>query len=123
MQAIHNNQNWIYAQQKKDSPVNERIVYQYQKQASVTVWAGVTLTGEKTPFIFIEKGVKINQHLYLKFLKEQLIPWINRIFKETGITLQQDGATSHTANVVQDCCKDNMQDSKERIYGLPLHQI
>ena len=44
----------------------------------------------------------------MKLLKEQLIPWIKRLFKETGIILQQDGATSPTANVVQDWCKDNM---------------
>ena len=39
---------------------------------------------------------------------EQSIPWINRTFKETGIPLQQDGAETHIANVVQDWCKDNM---------------
>ena len=39
---------------------------------------------------------------------EQLIPWINRTFEEAGITLQQDGADTHTANVVQDWCKNNM---------------
>ena len=94
MQAIHNNQNdWIYTQRKEYITVNEQIAYQCQKPASVMVWPGVTLTGEKTPLIFIEEGVKINQHVYLKLLKEQLIPWINRTFKETSITLQ--GAESH----------------------------
>ena len=106
VQAIHNNQNnRIYAQRKE-----ERIAYQRQKSAFVMAWADVNSTGEKTPLIFIEKGVKINQHVYLNLLKKQLIPWINRMFKETGITLQQDGATSYTANVVQGQygrCKDN----------------
>ena len=37
-----------------------------------------------------------------------MISWINRMFKETGITLQQDRAISHTANIIQDWCKDNM---------------
>ena len=46
------------------------------------VWAGVTSTGEKTSLIFIEEGVKTNQQVYLKLLKEQLIPWINRTFRD-----------------------------------------
>ena len=41
-------------------------------------------------------------------LKEQLVPWINPTFKECGITLQQDGATSHTANLVKEWCNKNM---------------
>ena len=87
VQALHNNKNnQIYTQQKEDIPANKRIVYQHQKPASVMVWVGVTSIGKKTPFIFIKEGVKINQHANLKLLKEQLIPWINRTFKETGIT-------------------------------------
>ena len=106
VQATHKNQNeQIYAQQKGDIPVNEQIAYQRQKTASVMVWAGVTSTSEKTPLIFIEEGLKINQHVYLKLLKGQLIPWINRAF-ETGITLQQGTATSYIANVFQDRCKN-----------------
>ena len=72
------------------------------------VWAGATSTGEKTPSIFIEEGVKINQHVYLNMLKEQLVPWINATSKEPGTTLQQDGATSYTANLVQEWCNKNM---------------
>ena len=83
VQAIYNNQNnRIYAQRKEDIPVNERVAYQHRTPASVMVWAGVTSTVEKTHLIFIEVGVKINQHVYLKLLKEQLIPWINRTLKE-----------------------------------------
>ena len=41
-------------------------------------------------------------------LKEQLVPRINATFKEPGITFQQDGATSHSANLVQEWCNKNM---------------
>ena len=88
--------------------MNERIAYKRQKPAFVMVWADVTSTGEKTPLIIIEERVKINRHVYLNMLKEQLVPWINATFKETGITLQQDGATSHTANHVQEWCNKNI---------------
>ena len=108
VQAIHNHQNYrIYAVNKEDIPMNERIAYKRQKPACVMVWAGVTSTGEKAPLIFIEEWVKINQHVYV-FLKEQLVPWINAISKESGITLQQDGATFHTANLVQEWGNRNM---------------
>ena len=78
-----------------------------QKPASVMVWAGVTSTDEKTPLIFIEEEVENNQHVYLNMLKEQLVPWINATFKESGINLQQDGATPHTANLVHVWCSKN----------------
>ena len=45
-----------------------------QKPASVMVWAWVTSTGEKTPLIFIEEWVKVNQHVYLDLLKNKLVP-------------------------------------------------
>ena len=83
------------------------------------VWAGVTSTGEKTPLIFVEEGAKINQHVYLNMLKEQLVPWINATFKKSGITLQQDRATSHTANLVQEWCKKNMVGSWTKELWLP----
>ena len=33
------------------------------------VWAGVASTGETTPLIIIEEGVKIDRHVYLNILK------------------------------------------------------
>ena len=83
VQATHYHQNnRIYAVNKEDIPLNERIAYKHQKAVSVMVWAGVTSTGEKTPLIFVEEGVKVNQQL------EQLVPCINAAFRGSGITLQ-----------------------------------
>ena len=56
----------------------------------------------------MEEGIKINQHVYLNMLKEQLVPWINATFKESCIALQQDRATSQTVNLVQVWCTKNM---------------
>ena len=50
----------------------------------------------------------MNQHVYLKLLRDKLVTWLNTTFGESGITLEQDGATSHTANLVQEWCKRNM---------------
>ena len=63
---------------------------------------------KKTPLIFIEEGVKIDQHVCLNTMKGQLVPWINPTFMECGITLQQNRATSHTANLVQEWCNKKM---------------
>ena len=113
----------IYAVNKSDIPLNGRLMFRGQKSASVMVWAGVTSTGEKTPLILIEEAVKVNQHVYLNLSRNKLVPWINTTFGESGIILQQDGATSHTANRVQEWCKRNMTGFWRRNYGLPHLQI
>ena len=102
---LKNNRN--YAVNKSDIPLNDRLMIRRQKPASVMVCAGVTSTGEKTPLIFIEEGVKLNQHVYLDLLKNKLVPWINATFGKSEIILQQDGVTSRPG-VVQESCKRNL---------------
>ena len=62
--------------------------FRRQKPASVMVWAGVTSTGLKTLLIFIEASVKINQDAYLKMLKGKVVPWVKKVTRNKGITLQ-----------------------------------
>eukprot|EP00095_Tigriopus_kingsejongensis_P001171 maker-scaffold415_size178368-snap-gene-0.24 protein:Tk01171 transcript:maker-scaffold415_size178368-snap-gene-0.24-mRNA-1 annotation:"hypothetical protein Y032_0655g1201" len=69
VQAIHNSQNdRVLARRKTDIPVELRTSFRRQKPPSVMVWAGVTTNGKKTPLIFIEEGVKVNQAVYLHLL-------------------------------------------------------
>ena len=82
-------------------PLEHQTSFKRQKPASVMMWAGVMSTGLKTPLIFIEAGVKINQHAYLKMLKGKVVPWVKKVTGNKGITLQQDGATPHTAKLVK----------------------
>ena len=42
-------------------------------------------------------------------LQEKLIPWVQENMKKTGITFQQDCATSHCAKKVQIWCKENFK--------------
>ena len=70
------------------------------------VWDGVTSCGQKATLIFIEGGVKINQHVYLATLKNEVLPLVKKRMENSGATLQQDGATSHTAKTVQSWCKE-----------------
>ena len=110
VQAVHNAQNdRVWARNVKDIPEEHRISFRCQKLASVMVWAGVTSCGLKTPLIFIKEGVKINQHVYLGLLRDQVVPWVQSTIGDSGLTLQQDGATSHSAKMVQSFCKEHFK--------------
>ena len=108
VQTIHNSQNdRIWTKNKESVPFELRTSFRRQKPASVMVWAGIMSSGLKTPLVFVEDGVKINQHVYLKMLKEKVVPWMNTLALKNNLTLQQDGATAHTAKIVQAWCKEN----------------
>ena len=110
VQAVHNHQNdRIWLPDINMVPVERRSSFRRQKPASVMVWAGATSKGLKTPLIFIEEGVKINQTVYRRMLEEKVLPWVQEVVGEQGVTLQQDGATSHTANLVQAWCRCNFK--------------
>ena len=53
-------------------PVERRTSFRRQNPAPVIVWTVVTSTGLKTPLIFIDVGVKINQHEHLNMLKDEV---------------------------------------------------
>ena len=42
-------------------------------------------------------------------LEEKVLPWVQEVVREQGVTLQQDSATSHTANSVQAWCRCNFK--------------
>ena len=110
VQAVHNHQNdRIWLPDINMVPVECCSSFRRQKPASVMVWAGATSKGLKTPLIFIEEGVKINQTVYRRMLEEKVLPWVQEVVGEQGVTLQQDGATSHMANSVQAWCRCNFK--------------
>ena len=47
-------------------------------------------------------------------LEEKVLPWVQEVVGEQGVTLQQDGATSHTANSVQAWCR---VDAISKVFG------
>ena len=74
------------------------------------VWGAISKRG-KLPLVFIEKGVKINETFYkTEVLEKNLLPNFKRMYKDDYYVLQQDGAPSHTANIVQTWCRDNLAD-------------
>lgn len=110
VQAKLNRQNdRILSRDISQVHIGEKSFFQTQKPASVMVWAGVSSCGKKSPLIFIPEGVKVNQHVYLDMLKSQVLPWIEGEVWEGSYCFQQDGASSHTAKLVQEWCKKNFE--------------
>ena len=71
------------------------------------VWTTISERG-KSPVVFVPSGVKINKEQYIKnILEGALILWCKSLYGEDNWTLQQDGATSHTARVTQMWCENN----------------
>ena len=111
MQQVHNHQNdQVLAKTLDLIPANKRKVFRIQKPASVMVWTAISEKG-KSPLVFVSSGVKVNkessgvkvnQELYTRDILERvLIPWCKSLNGEDNLTLQQDRATSHTAQVTQ----------------------
>ncbi len=97
--------NWILAKDAATIDPTFRNVYRMQGMASVMVWAAVASNGKKSPVFWIPNGVKVNQHVYLNFLKTKVAKWIKDEFPGMSVCFMQDGATAHTACLVQDWCQ------------------
>lgn len=107
VQAVTNIQNdRVYAADARDLPEGSRAHYCRQKPAGVMVWAAVASNGTKSPLIFIEEGVKVNSQVYIKMLKDKVLPWVTGAFGNCYI-FTQDGAPAHTSNVTQAWCRQH----------------
>ena len=75
--------------------------------AKVLVWCAITSRKVYGPYFFEES---VNQHNYLHMLKTFFWPKHYRLKDAKKYYFQQDGATPHTANLVQDYLKDKFGD-------------
>lgn len=66
------------------------------------VSAALTWHGVTKPIFVNQKGVKVNAQNYKNHLKKELFPAIKRIYPREDWIFIQDGASSHTSNLVQD---------------------
>ncbi|QQP52572.1 Uncharacterized protein FKW44_004761, partial [Caligus rogercresseyi] len=62
----------------------------------------VASNGKKSPLLRIPDGFKINKIVYLDFLQTKVFPWIQEEFGGVPVCFLQDGASTHTAKIVQD---------------------
>ena len=102
-----------------DIDPDQKFAGKAQKSASIMVWAAVASNGEKSPIFRIPDGVKINQHVYLDFLKEKVKPWINSTFPNQQICFTQDSAPAHGAKLVQEWCKENFSHFWDKTFWPP----
>ena len=101
IETVRNTQSdRTWAKNVENISVEQQIAFRRQKPASTMVWDGVTSWDQKAPLIFVEGGVKINQHVYLAMLKDEVLTLVKKPMGNSGVTLQKDGATSHTAKTV-----------------------
>lgn len=111
LEQSHNSQNdRVWSTNIENIPEHKRHVPRFQNAVSVMVWAAISPRG-KFPLIFIEKGVKINANYYVEeVLKKNLKPNAEKLFQDDYYCFQQDGAPSHTANLTQAWCQENLVD-------------
>ena len=96
------NNRVYYKGQKKDVP-DKNLTHQTNRQSiKVMVSAALTWHGVTKPLFVNKKGLKVNAENYCKHLKNELFPAINKIYPRKDWIFIQDGATSHTSNLVQD---------------------
>ncbi|GFU27882.1 uncharacterized protein TNCV_449831 [Trichonephila clavipes] len=107
-QQVHNSQNnriWSV-----NAPSTSAIVEHRQYQKSVMVWGRICASG-KTPLVFVEEPVKINQKVYRRDIIEAVIlPWDQKQFGNANWTLLQTSAPVCKAEKAQEWCKANFPD-------------
>jgi len=107
-EQAHNHQNDRYW--SADSPGSSAIVEHRQNPAAVMVWGGICATG-KTPLVFVDQGVKINQEVYRRDILEAVVqPWAQQHFGNVNWTFQQDSAPAHKAVATQEWCRTHFPD-------------
>lgn len=100
---VQNDRIW-----SRKGEVKSRVVTRRQGAASLMVWAAVTADG-KSPLVFVDKGVKLNQENYrTSILESALLPWAQNHFKNRRWSFQQDSAPAHGAKKTQEWLAENV---------------
>ena len=99
------NDRVYYKGQKRDVP--DENLYHPTNRHSVKVMVSAALTwhGVTRPIFVNRQGLKVNAKNYRNHLKNKLFPAINKIYPRENWIFIQDGASSHTSNLVQDFLK------------------
>ena len=93
------NNRVYYKGEKKDVP-QENLCHQSNRQSKkVMVSACLSWNGATKPFFVNNEGVKVNAESYKRHLEKKLFP-SNRTFTHEQWIFLQDGAPSHTSNLV-----------------------
>ncbi|QQP32456.1 Transposable element tcb1 transposase [Caligus rogercresseyi] len=64
--------------------------------------------GDIMPPHFFAKGQNVNKEVYLDVMQTVVKPWMTQIAAGRAYLYQQDGASAHTSNLVQNWCLENL---------------
>ena len=93
---------------KKDVPETNLCHKSNRQSVKVMVSAALTWYGVTKPLFIGKKGLKVNAENYQKHLKKQLFPEIQKVYPRDDWIFIQDGASSHTSNLVQSFLEDTI---------------
>lgn len=65
---------------------------------------------EENALNFFPEGAKINKDVYLELLCDQLLPWLQAVYRDAPYTFSQDGAPARTVHTIQNWSKENFPD-------------
>lgn len=85
-----------------------RIVFRCRKPAVVMARAATASNVSKAALVFIDESVRDSAQVYLKIMKEQVLPWVTVSFQKS-YALTQNSATSHTSEATQQWCKTHLK--------------
>ena len=102
--------NRVYFKGKKSDVPVENLYHQTKRMTrKVMVSAALTWHGATKPFFVNDEGLKVNAINYHKHLKNELFPAISKTYPRNDWVFMQDGASSHTSNLVQSYLKDTLK--------------
>lgn len=100
----------VYYKGKKSDVPNENLNKATKRMSKkVMVSAGLCYHGATKPFFVNNQGLKVNAINYHKHLEKQLFPAIEKVVKRNDWVFIQDGASSHTSNLVQNYLSNTLK--------------
>ena len=85
-----------------------RYLSRIKHQTSVMMLGVVVLNGEKMSPVWFDVGYRLTAADYKDILATKVLHWVKKITNNVNYVFQQDGAPEHTAKIVQQWLKTNM---------------
>lgn len=110
LQIPLNSQNDRVYHKGKKQDVPDKNLYHHTNRHSVKVMVSAAFTwhGVTRPIFVNKQGLKVNAKNYRDHLKNKLFPAINKVYPRQNWIFIQDGASSHTSNLVQDFLRETI---------------
>ena len=94
--------------QKNDVPDENLFRPTNRHSVKVMVSDALTWHGVTKPIFVNQRGLKVNEKNFRNHLKKKLFPAINKIYPRENWIFIQDGASSHTSNLVQNFLEETI---------------